>query len=90
MADQGRSASELIGPFCRYELKSGEFNAARIHIFRAGEVRNSISRQQRSALTVTVTAHLRSIVAEIDENAVVVLSPVQGVFGCSYNPLEES
>ena len=41
------------------------------------------------ALTVTETAHLKSIVAEVDENAFVVLSPVQGVFGRGFSPLGE-
>jgi uncharacterized membrane protein len=41
------------------------------------------------AMTVTETAHLRSIVAEVDEHAFVVLSPVQGVFGRGFSPLGE-
>ena len=89
MANQARSALATVWSFRGHELKDGKFDAARIRIFRAEMFRNYLWRQQRSTLTVTETAHLRSIVAEVDKNAFVVLSPVQGVFGRGFSPLGE-
>jgi len=41
------------------------------------------------ALTVTEVAQLKTLVAETDPNAFVIVSPAQGVFGKGFAPLEE-
>ena len=41
------------------------------------------------ALTVTEVSQLKSLVAETDPNAFVIVSPAQGVFGKGFAPLEE-
>jgi len=41
------------------------------------------------ALTVTEVPHLKALVSETDENAFVIVTPAQGVFGKGFAPLEE-
>lgn len=41
------------------------------------------------ALTVTEVSHLKSLVAETDANAFVIVTPAQGVFGKGFSPLED-
>lgn len=41
------------------------------------------------ALTVTEVAQLKALVAETDQNAFVIVSPAQGVFGKGFAPLEQ-
>jgi uncharacterized membrane-anchored protein YitT (DUF2179 family) len=41
------------------------------------------------ALTVTEVAHLKSLIAKVDPEAFVVVSPAQNIFGKGFMPLEK-